>query len=89
MANKYEFHVDAAARDLCDEIVEQMRAAFGIAMDEALGRINRHWHGIDFENDGNDIRFHQPADFWASDIYYGPTSYWWMNPPGLNPQPYP
>ena len=86
MTYRYEFVVDAEARSFCDEIIDEM-TCLGIPQSEAVGRLNRRWRGIDFKQE--DVRFHETAEFWAKDIYYGHDSYWWIEPPGLKPTSYP
>jgi uncharacterized protein (TIGR02452 family) len=60
---------------------------FGISRDEAIGRINNHWRGIEIRG-SKDLVYHQGADWWAKTIYYGKESQWWKEPLGLNPLPY-
>jgi len=87
MTAKYEFSVDDDARSFCDRIVAEMMKIFSISEEEAVGRINRQWREVDFVPD--DLRYHESEEFWANDIYYGHGSFWWTNPPGLRPTPYP
>jgi hypothetical protein len=83
----FEFLVDDKSRAFCDEIIREMQSRLGVTESEALGRMNQLWKGVDFE--GDDLRFHETADFWAMDIYYGHGSFWWTQPPGLKPIPFP
>ncbi|MDD9968250.1 MAG: hypothetical protein OXR73_18570 [Myxococcales bacterium] len=85
--SRYAFRVDNEAAQFCDRIVQFMMQEFGIDEAEALGRVNRRWHGNDF--DVEDLRYHEEAEFWASDIYYGADSRWWTSPPNLRPLPFP
>ena len=87
MSSRFEFQVDAESEEFCNEIVNEMIKHFGIPESEAIGRINQLWKGHDFEGQ-DDIRYHEPPEFWAYDIYYGGDSYWWLNPPDLKPKPY-
>ena len=85
--NSYEFHVDEDGRAFCDEVVSKMEEMFGISNGEALGRVNRQWKGVDFVF--QDLRYHEPSEFWASDIFFGPASEWWKHPDGRVPVPFP
>ncbi len=87
MNRSYAFTVSDEAEAFCDEIVEEMTKAFGIPESEAVARMNRLWAGNHFKKE--DVRYHETPEFWARDIYYGADSYWWTNPPGLNPKPFP
>ena len=84
---RYAFLLNDEARAFCDQIVDSLVARFGIDEQEALGRVNRQWTAFDFQTE--DVRYHETADFWASDIYYGADSVWWTSPAGLKPLPYP
>ena len=84
---EYQFGVNDEAESFCDQIVGRVVQLFGITEDEAVGRMNRQWRGLDFEKE--DLRYHQLPDDWAGDLYYGADSYWWMKPAGLHAKPYP
>ena len=87
MSRRFLFQVDARGRAFCDRIADEMIRRFGISEDEALGRINELWRGVDFEP--QDLRYHETEEYWANDVYFGHGSLWWMNPPNLKPVPYP
>ena len=87
MTRAYAFKVDSEAESLCDQIIDEMVAGLGLTEAEAIGRLNRAWGGNDFRK--QDIRYHETPEFWAKDIYFGPGSKWWTNPPGLTPKPFP
>ena len=88
MMNNYSFKVNEESKIFCDEIMSEMMRLFGISKSEAIGRINRQWDQLDFL-DENDLRYHEGAEFWANDMYYGADSYWWNEPPNLKPKPFP
>ncbi len=88
MMNNYSFRVNERSKTFCDNIVEEMIRLFGIALSEAIGRINRQWNGNDFLKE-DDLRYHETAEYWANDMYYGWDSFWWTNPSDLEPKPYP
>jgi hypothetical protein len=87
MSRHYSFTVDAEGQAFVDEVVDEMLRLFGIDEAEALARVNRQWSGVDFKPD--DLRYHETAEFWANDIYFGPDSRWWMHPGNLVPRPRP
>jgi hypothetical protein len=87
MSRRYEFAVDGEARAFCDEIIDDMIRKFGIAESEALGRVNRQWKNNGFKD--GDVRYHETAEFWASNIYFGADSQWWNSPQGLSPLSFP
>lgn len=73
-----------------------MVAVFGIALEEAVARVNRHWsRPVDNGREprvwivGTDIVYHEAADFWAQCIYYGPDPRWWIGRTDLTPLPPP
>jgi len=49
MTPEYQFKVDADAEEFCDGIAMRMGRLFGFSLEEAIGRINRCWEGLDFE----------------------------------------
>lgn len=100
----FAFRVDAEALRFCDRIAAEMVRLFAMTREETIGRINRQWAGVGFNVRridpryltgvgltvrDIDIRYHEDASFWANDIVYGSTSRWWLDPPGLQPRPYP
>jgi len=85
---------DAQALSFCRQIVDEMVGRFGVAAGEAVARINRHWSESEEDSRtprvwivGADVVYHETAEFWAHDIYYGPDSRWWV--PGTQPGPLP
>jgi len=88
MTREFQFATpDAESMEFCGEVVQSMLQLHGISQREAVGRINRRWKGVDFEE--GDLRYHEPPEFWAEDIYYGHDSLWWNRPEGLKPLPFP
>lgn len=84
---------DAEALTFCRQIADEMVTRFGIPEAEAIARINQHW-SMNLTSDGPrvwivglDIAYHETAEFWAHDMYYGPDSHWWL--PGATPTPLP
>lgn len=75
------------ARDYIEEIIHEMLIRFPITRDEAVGRVNRQWGGLDYIGD-SDLIFHETPDDWARTIYYGKDSRWWLGEEGLSPVPY-
>jgi hypothetical protein len=87
MKEKFEFITNAKSAEFCEGIVNRMISLFGITIDEAIGRMNRDWKGLNL-SDPNDVIFHEDEEYWANTIYYGKGSNWWLNPIGLKPRPY-
>ena len=57
---------------------------FRIARPEAIGRIERRWHGVPLVSElDHQLMTHPIPDDWARDIYYGKQSMWWRR--GANP----
>jgi len=88
MNHDFAFATDDKSRKFCGEIVAHMVRRGGISTEEAVGRINQVWAGKDILGDLN-LVYHEVAEEWAMDIYFGKASKWWLNPPGLRPLPYP
>lgn len=84
---RFEFITDAQAAEFCSRIASRMVSVFGITLDEAIGRMNRDWKGLNLIG-SNDVIYHEDEDYWAKTIYYGKGSNWWLNPPDLRPRPY-
>lgn len=85
MTHEYEFEVDSDGGRFCEEIVEVMVNHFGITRDEAVERINRHWRGQKIL--GEDVIYHEDAEYWAKTIFYGKDSLWWLEEDDLAPRP--
>ena len=67
---------------------------FGISLQEAVARVNRHWSQVDADGRvprvwivGLDLVYHEGPDYWARRIYYGPNCQWWV--PGQEAQAVP
>jgi len=88
MKERFEFTTDPESAEFCEAIVNRMVALFGISTGEAIGRINRDWHGLDIAAP-NDVIYHEDEEYWAKTIYYGKGSNWWLSPPNLKPRAYP
>lgn len=76
---------DAEALSFCRQVAAEMAALFGVALEEAVARVNRHWsRPVNNGREprlwiiGADIVYHETADYWAQRIYYGPDSRWWI-----------
>jgi hypothetical protein len=85
---------DRKALSFCRQISAKMAALFGIAPEEAAARVNRCWsqpgedgHAPRVWIVGRDIVYHETAEFWARNIYYGHDSRWWL--PDSAPTPLP
>ena len=88
MKENFEFTTDAQSAEFCETIVNRMVGLFGITVDEAIGRLNRDWKGLNLIGP-TDMIYHEDEDYWAKTIYYGKGSNWWLNPPNLKPRSYP
>lgn len=85
---------DEQALGFCRDIADIMVRSFGISRAEAIARINRQWSDPGPSGRpprvwivGLDIAYHETRVTWASDIYYGKGSSWWL--PGADPEPLP
>lgn len=70
---------DAEALGFCWQIADEMVTLFGISLQEAVARVNRHWSqpGADGQVPGVwivglDLVYHEEPGYWARRIYYGP-----------------
>ena len=80
--SKFTFPVGEEDEAFCLEIAKTMVLYFGISLDDAISRINKHWEHADFTN--SEIHFHETTDYWARWIFLGPEtwhlpSYWIQN----------
>jgi len=90
---KFKFETDEEAESFCNQIVERTVSLFNMSAEEAVARINRQWAGLPFV--GSDVIYHDTAEDWAKDIYWGHESFWWIqgeerqrrNLPPLTPKP--
>ena len=84
----FSFKTSAESEAYCREIISEMVRLFGITPEEAIGRMNRLWHGQDLSGEYDEI-FRDYPETLAKDIYYG-HGIWWQTPPNeLKPRPYP
>ncbi|MBI5482792.1 MAG: hypothetical protein HY906_28310 [Deltaproteobacteria bacterium] len=84
----FKFTVDARGEAFCRAIADEMVRLFGILLEEAVGRINRHWAGQVIAGE-HDLVYHEGSEYWAKTIYYGPHAMWWVRGAKLKPPPYP
>lgn len=89
MRPPYKFKASKADRAFCDRIAKEMMDRFGFPAEEAVGRINQQWAGVDFTKKEIDLRYHEDPTYWANTITFGTDSFWWLDPPELKPRPYP
>ena len=61
-----------------EEIVGEMIRLFGISETEAVSRINRQWGRLRFSGP-DEVVYHEDAETWAKNIYYGHESAWWFD----------
>jgi hypothetical protein len=87
---------DAEALGFCWQVAAEMVHLFGISLQEAVARVNRHWSQADADGRvprvwivGLDLVYHEEPDHWARRIYYGPNSNWWVPGQQLIPLPPP
>jgi hypothetical protein len=85
---------DQEALNFLREVASIMTSQFGISRQEAIARINERWSTVIDDTPaprvwivGLDFVYHESAEFWASDIYYGNASGWWLV--GADPEPLP
>jgi sugar lactone lactonase YvrE len=72
------FNVNSESEAFCLAIVSAMRSRFGITHTEAIMRLNQQWRGLDLTGP-NDMIYHEDENYWASTIYYGANSDWWLS----------
>jgi hypothetical protein len=91
MKIEFRFKTDEQSEQFCTEIVMFMKETFNISLEEALGRLNKHWSNITERIGEDQMIYHETIEFWGYDIYYGPVSRWWAreDDPTLKPLPYP
>jgi len=88
MSNPFTFNLDTKGLAFCHEIADDLVTFFKIPRDEAIGRINRHWHGQSINRPDN-VVYHEDSDFWAKTIYYGGNADWWNGTAHLRALPSP
>ncbi|MDQ0112540.1 hypothetical protein [Paenibacillus harenae] len=89
----FRFKTTQKSESYCINIVSYMIEEFGINEEEAVGRINNMWGGIDWnddiESENYDSRYHELPRDWAYIIYFGHESQWWRRDKSeLTPRPY-
>lgn len=97
METRWQFPTDTELDAYCREIAGELVARFGISEEEAVGRINRDWRPRHCLGPHVYLVYHETPEYWATEIYYGKDSYWWIAPEkrehlGLGPvepAPYP
>jgi hypothetical protein len=78
----FTFPVDEENEAYCLEIAKAMAFYFGLSLDDAIGRINKHWQHTTFA--AGELLFTQTTEYWARWIFLGPEtwhlpSYWIQN----------
>ena len=86
--SRFAFLTDGKSAAFCDEIVAKMVELFRISENEAVGRLNREFQDMEFVGEEH-VFYHEDDEYWANRVYWGHGSKWWLNPPGLQPVPYP
>jgi len=90
----FKFKTTQSSENYCFEISRHMVEEFNITHEEAVGRINDVWDGIDWEDDieseDYDWRYHELPREWAFIIYFGHESFYWLKDKSeIPPKPYP
>lgn len=80
MTLQFQFPMDQQANEFCELIVAEMRRLFGISLDEAVRRVNSHWHGQEIFGE-DDVVYNEDETFWAKQIYYDDSYSWWLESP--------
>ena len=87
---------DAEALAFCWQVAAEMVDLFGISLQEAVARVNRHWSQAGPDERvpsvwivGLDLVYHEEPDYWARCIYCGPNCDWWVPGEELVPLPPP
>jgi hypothetical protein len=86
--SEFTFDVEGQLMAYCREITQEMMSEFNISYDEALGRINKHWGGQEFDC-SDEIIYHETTEYWAKRIYYKSSCNWWVKGAKLEAKPYP
>lgn len=72
----FQFETSDAAYSYCLLILDALERDVGMSRQEALGRINRHWHGLRFVSQEEvDGLMHDIPERWAGNIAY--EGLWW------------
>uniref|UniRef100_UPI00286CBF79 hypothetical protein n=1 Tax=Armatimonas sp. TaxID=1872638 RepID=UPI00286CBF79 len=80
--SKFTFPVDTESEAFCLEIAKTMAFYFGLSLDDAIDRINKHWQHTTFA--AGELLFHETTEYWARWIFLGNEtwhlpSYWIQN----------
>jgi hypothetical protein len=97
MPSSFIFTTDARSEAFLKEVIAEMISRFAISEEEAVRRINVSWKHVGQFTGEQHIFYHEDPDFYASDIYFGHDSAWWIvgdarkekNLPPLRPIPLP
>jgi hypothetical protein len=81
----FEFETDNQSQAYCELIAHEMCALFGMPLEEAVLRINRHWQGQSIIGEHN-LVYHRDENFWANQIYYEDDCSWWVPGSVLTPK---
>jgi hypothetical protein len=77
MTKPWEFTTNAKSDASCRRIAAEMVRLFGVSDEEAIGRINQAWRGLDLGGEG-DLIYHELPDHWAQTIYRSDELFWWV-----------
>lgn len=80
--SKFTFPVGEENEAYCLEIAKTMAFYFGLSLDDAIGRINKHWQHTNFA--ASELLSTESTEYWARWIFLGPETwhlprYWMQN----------
>lgn len=73
----FKFQTDEESYEFCVNIAKRMTELFSIPFEQAVEKINDRWAGQDALG-STCLIYHETEEYWAKDIYYGPSSNWWQ-----------
>ena len=91
-AHGFELTFDIAdeAIPYVEAVIDEIVDGFGMDRTEAVGRVNRHWHGQRFiDQDAIDALTHELPSEMARFIVYEPATTWWKEGAVLRVRPFP
>ena len=74
----FPFKTDQKSETFCASVAREMVGRFGISESEAIRRIGRFWSHLSGIVGDQDVVYHEDESYWASTIYYGAGSFWWI-----------
>jgi hypothetical protein len=74
----FRFETDEQSVTYLWQVVEAMMKSFGVAREEAIGRINQEWSPVRRVVGEFDEIYRETPAYWANHFMFGKSQFWWI-----------